>query len=70
MVAILRACGDELTRENVMRHAASLTNIKLPIFIDGIAVNTTPTDYSLFRQVQFQSFNGKSWDRVGSLVSD
>jgi branched-chain amino acid transport system substrate-binding protein len=70
MVAILRDCGDELTRENVMRHAASLTNIKLPIFIDGIAVNTTPTDYSLFRQVQFQSFNGKSWDLVGGLVSD
>jgi len=70
MVAILKACGNELTRESVMRHAASLKDIRLPIFIDGIAVNTTSTDYSLFRQLQFQSFNGKSWDLVGRIVSD
>jgi branched-chain amino acid transport system substrate-binding protein len=70
MVAILKACGDDLTRENVMRHAASLKDVRLPIFIDGIAVTTTPTDYSLFRQMQFQSFNGQSWDLVGGIVSD
>jgi branched-chain amino acid transport system substrate-binding protein len=70
MVAILKACGDELTRENVMKHAASLKDVRLPIFIDGIAANTTPEDYSLFRQVQFQSFNGKSWDVVGGIIAD
>ena len=70
MVAILKSCGDDLTRENVMRHASNLAGVKLPIFLDGVAVATTPTDYRLFRQMQFQSFNGKSWDRNGPLVSE
>jgi branched-chain amino acid transport system substrate-binding protein len=70
MVAILKACGDDLTRENVMRHASNLDNVKLPIFLDGITAVTTPTDYRLFRQIQFQSFNGKSWDRNGPIVGE
>jgi branched-chain amino acid transport system substrate-binding protein len=70
MVAILKDCGDELTRENVMKHATNMKGVRLPILLDGITINTTPTDYNLVKQMQFQSFNGQGWDLYGSIVSE
>jgi branched-chain amino acid transport system substrate-binding protein len=70
IVAILKDCGDELTRENVLKHATNLKGFKLPILLDGITINTTPTDYNMVKQMQFQSFNGTGFDLYGSMVSE
>jgi branched-chain amino acid transport system substrate-binding protein len=45
MVEILKHCGDDLTRENVMKQAANLENLELPMFLPGIKITTSPTDY-------------------------
>jgi branched-chain amino acid transport system substrate-binding protein len=70
MVAVLKACGDDLSRENVLKQATNLNALRIPILLDGITINTTPTDYELIKQMQFQSFNGKGWDLYGSIVSN
>jgi ABC-type branched-subunit amino acid transport system substrate-binding protein len=70
LAAILKACGDDLTRENIMKHAASLTAYHPPMMLPGISITTTPTDYRIIHQMQFQSFNGKNWDLIGNVVSD
>jgi branched-chain amino acid transport system substrate-binding protein len=70
MAEILKECGDELTRENVMKHAANLKDRRTPMMLPGILLNTTPTDYRIVRQMQFQRFNGKNWELYGSVMSD
>jgi branched-chain amino acid transport system substrate-binding protein len=70
MADILKECGDELTRENVMKHATNLRDRHTPLMLPGILLNTTPTDYRIVRQMQFQRFNGKNWELYGSIVSD
>ncbi|HXQ53120.1 MAG TPA: ABC transporter substrate-binding protein [Stellaceae bacterium] len=70
MVAILKQAGDNLTRENIMHLVTSMHDMHLPMLLDGITGNTSPTDYNIFKQMQFQTFNGESWDRVGGVVSE
>jgi ABC-type branched-subunit amino acid transport system substrate-binding protein len=69
MVQILRQCGNDLTRENVMRQAANLKNLKLPLLLPGMAINTSPTDYFMFKQAQLQRFDGTQWQLFGGLIS-
>lgn len=64
MVYVLRACGDELSRENVMRQATSLHDLKLPMYLPGITLNTSPTDYSPIKKLHLVRFDGKFWVRV------
>ncbi len=68
MVQILEQCGDELTRENVMKQAANLKNLRQPLFLPGIAINTSPTDFFPFEQGQMRQFNGTTWDSIGEVV--
>jgi branched-chain amino acid transport system substrate-binding protein len=70
LAAILKECGDDLTRENIMKHAASLTAYHPPMMLPGISITTTATDYRVIHQMRFQAFNGKNWDLVGNVVSD
>jgi branched-chain amino acid transport system substrate-binding protein len=70
MVEVLKAAGDDLTRENVMKQVTSMKGVRVPMLLDGITANTTPTNYNIFTQMQFQTFNGKSWDKVGGIVSE
>jgi ABC-type branched-subunit amino acid transport system substrate-binding protein len=70
LASILQACGNDLTRENVMKHAASLTAYHPPMMLPGISVTTTPTDYHVIHQMQFQRFNGTNWELYGDVVSD
>ncbi len=70
MVAVLKAAGDNLTRENIMHQVTSLNGLRVPMILDGITANTTPTDYNIFRKMQFQTFNGDSWDHAGPLVNE
>jgi branched-chain amino acid transport system substrate-binding protein len=69
MVHVLRQCGDDLTRENVMRQAASIKELKLDLLLPGIRINTSPTDYFPIKQMQMTSFNGETIELVGPLYS-
>ncbi len=69
MTQILKQCGNDLTRENVMRQATNLKNLKLPLLLPGMAINTSPTDYFLFDQAQLQKFTGTQWELFGELIS-
>ncbi len=68
MVQVLKQCGDDLTRENVMKQAANLKDLKLPMMLPGIAVNTSPTDFSPFEQAQLARFDGKQWVLFGDVL--
>jgi branched-chain amino acid transport system substrate-binding protein len=70
LVEVLKRCGDDLTRENVMRQAANLKNLELPVLLPGIRINTSPTDYNPIKQVQLQRFDGKQWKRFGEVLGN
>jgi len=61
---VLRQCGDDLTRENIMKQAANLKNFRLGLLLPGSLINTSPTDYRVVTYVVLQKFNGTSWDEV------
>jgi branched-chain amino acid transport system substrate-binding protein len=69
LVPVLKQCGDDLTRENVMREAANLKDLELPMQLPGIRINTSLTDFYPIEQVQLVRFDGKTWVRFGELVS-
>jgi branched-chain amino acid transport system substrate-binding protein len=68
-VHLIRQCGDNLTRENVMKQAASIRNFQIPMALPGITINTTPTDYAVFDTMQLARFDGKTWVPFGDLIS-
>ena len=70
MVAVLKACGDDLTRENVMKQAASIKGLELDGLLPGIRVNTSATDFAPLSQVQLMKFKGDTWERFGEILSD
>jgi branched-chain amino acid transport system substrate-binding protein len=69
VVQLLKQCGDELTRENVMKQAANLKNFRSAVFLEGIAANTSPSDYFVLEQLQMMKFTGQSWDFFGPILS-
>ena len=69
MVQILKQCGNDLTRENVMRQATNIKNLKLPLLLPGMTLNTSPTDYFLIKQGQLAKFTGTQWQGFGQLLS-
>ena len=66
---VLTQCADELTRENVMKQAASLHGFTVPMLLSGITVNTSPTDFSPVKQVQMGRFDGTQWRLFGPLIT-
>jgi branched-chain amino acid transport system substrate-binding protein len=68
MVQILQQCGDDLTRDNVMKQATNLKDVRLPLLLPGIKVNTSSTDYFPIKQAQLERFNGTYWVRFGDLM--
>ena len=70
LAQILKQCGDDLTRENVMRQASNLNNFEAPMLLPGIKVNTSPTDYSPIQSVQLSRFDGKSFQLFGDILSN
>jgi branched-chain amino acid transport system substrate-binding protein len=66
---VLRSCGDNLTRENVMKQAASIKNLELGGLLPGIKVNTSATDFAPISQVQLIQFKGEAWERFGEILS-
>ena len=69
MVQVLKQCGDELTRENVMRQAANLKDFELGLLLPGIKINTSPTDYFPVEQMQMSRFNGEHSELFGSVIA-
>lgn len=70
MIYVLKQCGDDLTRENVLKQATSLKNVQLDLLLPGIAVNTSPTDYRVNKQLQMMKFNGERWELFGPIMED
>jgi branched-chain amino acid transport system substrate-binding protein len=68
-VQVLKQCGDELTRENVMKQAANLRDFTVPLLLPGIAINTSPTDFAPVKQVQMARFDGEAWRLFGPLLT-
>ncbi len=66
---VLRQCGDDLTRENVMKQAANLKDVKIPMLQPGVVVNTSPTDFYPIEQGVLSKFNGTTWETFGPVVS-
>jgi branched-chain amino acid transport system substrate-binding protein len=69
MVEVLARCGDDLSRENVMKQAASLKGLQIPMLIPGIVVNTSASDYAPLEQMQMMRFSAGRWERFGSIRS-
>jgi branched-chain amino acid transport system substrate-binding protein len=69
MVAVLKMCGDNLTRENIMKQAASFHNFTLPMLLPGITLNTSADDFQPMKQLQLEKFDGTTWKLFGSIIS-
>jgi len=65
--AVLKACGDDLSTENILKQAYAIKDLELPMLLPGIKVNTSPTDHVPVDQMQFMRFSGKTWERFGEL---
>ena len=68
LVQVLKQCGDDLTRANIMKQAANLKNLQLPLALPGIKINTSPNDYYPFESLQLEKFDGKQWVLFGSVI--
>ncbi|MDF3812947.1 ABC transporter substrate-binding protein [Rhodopseudomonas sp. BAL398] len=69
LVEVLTKCGDNLTRANIMKQAASLKDFKPGVLLPGIAINTSPTDFAPISQLQLIRFKGEKWERFGDIIS-
>jgi ABC-type branched-subunit amino acid transport system substrate-binding protein len=69
LVQVLKQCGDDLTRENVMKQAANLKDFRTEVLLPGIAINTSATDFAPISQLQLMKFEGEKWKLFGDVVS-
>ena len=69
MVHVLEQCGDDLSRENILRQALAIKDLELPMLLPGVKINTSPDNYFLIRQMQLARFNGEVWEPFGELIS-
>jgi branched-chain amino acid transport system substrate-binding protein len=68
LMQVLQQCGADLSRENIMKQAANLHDLDLPVLLPGIRINTSPTNYHPIRQMQLERWTGKTWERFGSVI--
>ncbi|MGL4560548.1 MAG: ABC transporter substrate-binding protein, partial [Afipia sp.] len=69
LVHVLKACGDNLTRENVMKQAASIKDLQLNVLLPGVKINTSATNFAPIAQLQLQKFKGDRWVLFGDVMS-
>ena len=69
MVAVLKACGNDLTRENLMKQAASIHDLQLPMLLPGVIVSTSANDFAPIKQMQLEKFDGTTWRLFGKVIS-
>jgi ABC-type branched-subunit amino acid transport system substrate-binding protein len=68
-IQVLKQCGDDLTRENIMKEAANLHDFRVPMLLPGITINTSPTDFAPIKQIQMGRFDGERWRLFGPLIT-
>jgi branched-chain amino acid transport system substrate-binding protein len=68
LVHVLKQCGNDLSRENIIKQAASIKNLELPMLLPGIKVNTSATDFFPIEQMQLQRFDGTQWQLFGEVL--
>jgi len=68
--AMLKQCGNDLSRDNIAKQARNIKNLALPMSLPGILVNTNATNNKMYTQLNLQRWNGKAWDLFGSLLND
>jgi branched-chain amino acid transport system substrate-binding protein len=68
LVQVLKQCGNDLTRENIMKQAANIKDLPLPMLLPNMRINTSPTNFSPIRQMQLANFDGESWQLFGELL--
>jgi branched-chain amino acid transport system substrate-binding protein len=69
LVKVLQACGDNLTRENIMKQAASLKDFRTEVLLPGIKINTGANDFAPISQLQLMKFKGEKWELFGDIIS-
>jgi ABC-type branched-subunit amino acid transport system substrate-binding protein len=69
LVQVLKQCGDNLTRENIMKQAANLKDFRTEVLLPGIKINTSPTDYAPVSSLQLMRFKGERWELFGDVIS-
>jgi len=69
MVHVLRECGDDLTRANIMKQAASIKSLQLEGLLPGVTINTSATDFAPIKQFQLRKFKGERWELFGDIIS-
>ncbi len=68
MIQVLKQCGNDFSRENVMKQTTSIAPLEIPTLLPGIRASTSPTQYRPIRAMQLQRWNGRSWDRFGAVI--
>jgi branched-chain amino acid transport system substrate-binding protein len=66
---VLKQCGNDLSRDNIMKQAANLKDLEIPTLLPGIKINTSPTDYYPIQDMQLEKFDGKTWVRFGDVIA-
>jgi branched-chain amino acid transport system substrate-binding protein len=69
IVEILKSCGDDLTRENLMKQATSVKDLHLPLFLAGIDLNISKDDRVAWRSSRIAKFDGKGWEFISDLMT-
>jgi len=69
MTTVLKNCGEDLSRENILKQATNLHDVDNPILLPGIKINTSSTNYHPIRQLQLKRWVGKTWDRFGDIIT-
>jgi len=69
LVQVLKQCGDDLTRDNIMKQAANLKDFRTEVMLPGIKINTSPTDFAPISSLQLMRFKGEKWDLFGDVIS-
>ena len=70
LVQVLQQCGDDLSRDNVMRQAANLKSVKLDLLLPGLSINTSRSDYRMVKEFRMMRFTGERWEPFGPMVAD
>jgi branched-chain amino acid transport system substrate-binding protein len=68
MLQVLKQCGSDFSRANIMKQATDLKELEIPVLLPGIKVNTSPTNYRPIRQMQLMKWAGKTWERFGDII--
>ena len=68
LVHVLKQCGDDFSRKNIMFQAANISGLPLPMLLPGVKISTSAGNYHPIRQMQLAAFNGASWELFGDLL--